>query len=604
MTKCTYYAIICRDEIRRYRLVQRTEKIIKYIKIMSILVVMVLGITACSEDENDKYMDLNSYFGLEEVAGGNYCAIIIDNQITGKGVLKDDAIYIPYSIVRSTINNKFYVDKKEQLLIYTTPNEIFESKINSDNKDNKGTLTEKGVISLVQNEEIFVNLDYILKMGSNIKYNIYENPDRIVIRTILNNTVVDVKDDEKIRFEANPNAEILVDVESNQKLYLIEEDGTYSKVADETGVVGYIKTEVLGEKEERLDTTEYKPNVYSHITRDKKICLAWQQMESESGNGALEDYVLETTGINVISPTWYQLINAKGEISSCASADYVKRAHNYGMEVWALVSDFNYDEANNMYYVNEVLSSTKSRRKLINLLLKEVEATGMDGINIDFEKITSEYSEDYVEFIRELSIECRKRGIVLSVDMYVPIESNRFYDRTSVGEAADYVIVMGYDEHWGGCKVAGSTASIGFVTAGIKDTIAEVEASRVINAIPFYTRVWVETPEELADPDDEIIEDSVLGNYTLSSFAVGMGTAKRYLDENGVEPMWMDELGQYYGEYKVDGITYRIWVEDHDSIKLKLDVMKEHNIGGVACWKLGLEINDIWTTISEYTQSN
>ena len=132
--------------------------------------------------------------------------------------------------------------------------------------------------------------------------------------------------------------------------------------------------------------------------------------------------------------------------------------------------------------------------------------------------------------------------------------------------------------------------------------IVEVEPSRVINAIPFYTRVWIETPEELADPEDEIIEDSVIGNYTLNSFAVGMGTAKRYLAEHNVNPTWMEELGQYYGEYKIDGVTYRIWLEEHDSIRLKLSVMEEKNIAGVACWKLGLEINDIWDIINEYLE--
>lgn len=274
------------------------------------------------------------------------------------------------------------------------------------------------------------------------------------------------------------------------------------------------------------------------------------------------------------------------------------------IKVWGLISDFAYDEENECYFVNEVLPYTSARRNLISALVAEAAATGLDGINVDFEKISSENGEAYVQFIRELSIECRDRNLVLSVDMYVPIASNMYYDRTSVGEAADYVIVMSYDEHWAGCKEAGSVASIGFVTDGITNTITEVESQRVINAIPFYARVWKEIPEELAEADAEIIEDSVFGNYALESYAVGMGTAKKTLTDHNANITWLEDLGQYYGEYVDGGITYRIWLEDQESIRKKLEVMSEYNLGGVACWKLGLEINDVWNTINEYVNSN
>ena len=574
-------------------------------KLLYILLCISIAFGVCScgkdSDNNENYMDLSTYFGLNSTEVDNPCAIVIDHEIVGYGIVQNDRIYIPYGIVRTKINNKFYIDKNENILMYTTPDKIIESKVGSDKYIDETEKTFEDVISINISNEYYVSFDFVIYMSNNVRYEQVMTPARLVISTVLNNTVAQASSDDVIRYEASAKSERLIDVKENDTLYIIEKNSKFTKVADSTGIVGYINTDSLKESQEVMDSIDYVPATYSHNLLDEKVCLAWQQMEVKEGNGALEDYILETKGLNVISPTWYQIDGYDGNIKSCSDEDYVRRAHSYGLQVWGLVSDFNADENNN-YYINDVLASTTSRRNLISNLLSEVEKTKMDGINIDFEKIYKENSEDYIEFIRELSIECRKRGIILSVDMYIPTDYNRYYDRTSVGEVADYVIVFGYDEHWAGCQNAGSTASIGFVTNGIEDTIAEVEPSRVINAIPFYTRVWIETPEELADPEDEIIEDSVIGNYTLNSFAVGMGTAKRYLAEHNVNPTWMEELGQYYGEYKIDGVTYRIWLEEHDSIRLKLSVMEEKNIAGVACWKLGLEINDIWDIINEYLE--
>lgn len=571
--------------------------------VVCIVSLFVFASCGKGEEENDSYMDLEKYFNITDISGYTSCAIVIDNSILEQGIILEGSnVYIPYEIVRNKINNKFYVDNNENLLIYTTPDKVIDSEIGSKTYCLDTEITFSVPTSLKIEDKIYIALEYCLLMEKNIKYKLDTNPNRLVIQTVLNNTVASIKEDAKVRFEADPMSAILFDVKQGDDVYLLEDMGAYSKVANTTGITGYIKSECIGSKKEEMLDLSYSPVVYEHEVRDYKICLGWHQLGSYGDNGSLNELVSETMGLNVVSPTWYQICDGEGNFTSLSSKDYVDTAHSMGMEVWGLISDFNYNDENNMYYINEVLSKTSSRRQLIANLIEEVEITGMDGINIDFEKISSSNGEDYVEFIRELSIECRKQDIVLSVDMYVPIESNLYYDRTSVGEVADYVILMGYDEHWAGCGSAGSTASLGFVTEGIVDTLMEVEPSRVINAIPFYTRVWSEIPEELSDENAEIIEDSVFGNYSLESIAVGMGTAKRYLNDHNATLVWLEDCGQYYGEYKENGITYRIWLEEQESIGKKLEVMKEYNLGGIACWKLGLEINDVWEIIDEYVR--
>ena len=203
-------------------------------------------------------------------------------------------------------------------------------------------------------------------------------------------------------------------------------------------------------------------------------------------------------------------------------------------------------------------------------------------MNIDFENISLDAGEPFVQFIRELSIPCRKYGIVLSVDNYVPMDHTDHYDRAEQGAVADYVIIMGYDEHYNGSDEAGSVASIGFVEKGIENTVADVPKEKVINALPFYTRIW-ET-----------------GADGISSQAVGMEMAQTYVADHQIATRWDEETCQNYGEFQDGDRLCQVWLEDAESIKVKLNIMEKYEIAGVAAWRLGFETADVWDVIGEY----
>lgn len=327
--------------------------------------------------------------------------------------------------------------------------------------------------------------------------------------------------------------------------------------------------------------------------------MGWHQVTSKAANNTLEEVTRNAKGIlNVISPTWLKLADTTGNISSLAQASYVEKAHNMGMQVWVLADDFSYGE-DGSYFVSAVLGNYDSRQRLINNLVSEVINCNADGLNIDYEKIYEEMADDYIQFIRELSIECRKNGLVLSVDTYVMQSYNEFYNRKGIAEAADYLVIMGYDEHWAGDNSAGSVASLPYVKKGIEDAKVCADAKRIINGIPFFTRVWTETKEGLTS-EGTYVEDPINGNYWLTSIAVGMDSAEQKLSSQGITPTWLEDLGQYYGEYEAEGFRERIWLEDERSVQEKLNVMSEAGIGGVACWKLGLEKAAVWEEIQEY----
>ena len=187
--------------------------------------------------------------------------------------------------------------------------------------------------------------------------------------------------------------------------------------------------------------------------------MAWHQITNADANTTIASVLQNTKGINVISPTWFYLNDNNGNIASLASSDYVNYCHQNGIEVWALVSNLENKDVD----TTSVLTYTSKRENLINNLISAAIQYNFDGINVDFEALSSEVGDSYIQFIRELSLKCANNGIVLSVDDYVPTSYTAFYNRAEQAVFADYVVVMAYDEHYSGSEEAGSVASIGFL---------------------------------------------------------------------------------------------------------------------------------------------
>ena len=584
----------------------------KKIMVLAAAALTTIAVVACGKKANEgntTYIDLKAYYGIEN---GKY-GIIIDGDMAGSGIKIGEDYYLPQTVVADKLNNKFYYDSVNKEVLYSTPDEMLTYQIDD----------EEG--NIVQNQgAVYLKLGFVLQ-HTNITAEIANSPDRIVINTHMQETeTYKATEASKLRNGATNKAEILDNISKNQTLYEVIEDVWYSEYAQmddlgsinqeedsewayvmtSNGVKGYVERKKLTQGEVYMPVNEngYEDAEYTHKSFEGKVALGWHQILNKEDNDGLSDVIKKADNMNVISPTWYALSGKTGEISSYASKSYVKKAKAKGLQVWALVSDFEKDEAGN-YYVSDVITNTASRKRLIENLMKQVDKYELDGLNIDFEKINKDTSKAYLQFLRELYLQCRQRDIYLSVDVYVPMSFNLYYDRAAMGEVADYIMVMGYDEHWGGGSEAGSVASIKFVRNGIYNTIKYVESSRVINAIPFYTRVWCESEKEPTDVSSVLVEDSVVGNYYLSSVATGMEYTESLLKKHKVDATWLDDAGQYYGEYEDDGSLYRVWVENEDSIALKLNAMKEAEVGGVACWKLGLEKKEIWQQIGAFLEN-
>ena len=543
---------------KKYKPVIAVAVLVILVAILGIVTHVVMKYIPSSEK-----MDLNEYYG--EMADGEIALVIGTEKLEERGLVDGDRVYLPLDVVNTYLNQRYYWDSANQQILYATPSELTSVSASS----------EAGDKVWVKDDKVYLNLTYVQEFTDLDAY-ITKDPYRIAIQYKFKNVkTVTVKKNTSIRYRGGIKSAILTSVKKGTKLRLIEEMENWDQVATDDGYIGYIDKKKVGEAEKTKFERSFKKEEYSYLTMDSKVNMVWHQVTSTDANAYFADATANMTGVNVISPTWFYLTDTSGNIASIASADYVSQAHEKGLQVWGLIDNFTQEVS-----TTETLSSTAARQNIISQLIQAAQDVGMDGINVDFESLSEDVGIHFLEFLRELSIECHKNNLVLSVDNPVPEDFTSHYDRAEQGRVVDYVIIMGYDEHYVGSE-AGSVASLPWVEQGIQDTLDEVPAERVINAIPFYTRLWRTTG----------------GNVT--SEAIGMDQAQQTIADNDVETYWDKTTSQNYGKYDIDNSTYQIWLEDAQSVAEKVKLVSKYDLAGVSAWKLGFENNGIWQVISD-----
>lgn len=511
-----------------------------------------------------KQMSLSDYYGQN--ADGEAALILGTEKLDQKALISGDDVYLPIDVVDGYLNQRYYWDSENKKILYATPSSLTEEKAS----DSAG-----GMVWLKDNS-VYLHLDYVKKY-TDIDAYINKDPDRIAIQNKFSNIeTVTVKKDTVIRYRGGIKSEILTEVPKNTVLRLLNEGEDWDQVATDDGYIGYIQKK----KVSAVDTTTYerdfKSETYTYLTMDEPVNLVWHQTTSTDANSYFSDATQNMTGVNVISPTWFSIADNSGNITNIASGEYVMQAHEKGLKVWGLVDNFSENIS-----TTTVLSSTSARQNLEGQLIAGALKTGLDGINVDFESLSEDVGIHFLQFLRELSIQCHENNLVLSVDNPVPENFTSHYDRAEQGKVTDYVIIMGYDEHYVGSE-AGSVASLPWVEQGVKDTLTEVPAERTILAVPFYTRLWKTTD-----------------GGALTSEAIGMDQAQKVITDNGAETYWDKTTSQNYGTYEGDGATYQIWLEDSKSIAEKVKLISKYKLAGVAEWKLGFENSGIWKIIAK-----
>ena len=586
-------------ERARMRRRRKRQRMIRFVLLIILIIAAIAGIILWKRYSPSKEQyDMKKYYGIEK---DGQVGITVDNKVVeAEGKLAGGKVYVAYNIVRDYINSRFYWDPNENVLLYMLPEDMISVDVGSkDYSISKKKKSEDYVILKTEGNTAYIALDFV-QQYTNIDYEVSNNPDHVMIRTKWGKTdVATVKKNTQVRYQGGVKSPVLAELKKKDEVTVVESEQNWKKVRTADGVIGYVKNKTLKNEEKKNITRKFEEQDYSNISKDYTINMTWHNVTNQDANNAVAQRIAQTKGLTTLAPTWIHVADTNGNISSIASADYVSYAHKQNVEVWMTVRDFDGGISSEQESY-ELLSYTSRRETLITQLVAEALRVGVDGINVDSEKISDKCGEHYIEFIRELSVKCRQNGLVLSVDNYVPKSFNTQYDRKEQGIVADYVVIMGYDEYYAGSPEAGPVSSYNYVKEGITETLKEVPAEKVISGIPFFTRLWKETPKTEEELKSDKGTDAEQYSATVESDAYGMDNAQAVVKQAGVDTTWDKKAGQNYATWEADGSKYEIWLEDSKSIEAKLKLMKKYKLAGTAEWSLGQESSDIWNLIQKY----
>ena len=563
----------------------------KIIPVLFVLVLIILiGAVAVGLWLKEKYSYSNEVLDLQEyfqVKNGERAILLGNDRLEEKALVENDVCYLTLSQVRRDLNEIFYVDEEEGLLLYTDAETTMEARMGETGYYTDGVKTDTPyVIYMQKGGKSYLALDFV-KLFTNFEYRVYDYWMQLTTSWDEKNMIV-ASGETKLRQKGGIKSPILADVSEGDELEILERMTDWCKVKTADSLIGYVENKMLGEEFRRtpVPVTDYVEPEYTNISLDKKVSLGWHSVGGIGGNASLDNMVAGTKGLNVIAPTWFSLIDSEGGMRSFGETSYVDRAHQLGLQVWGVLDDFNYElETGTPISCYSVLSSTSNRRKLEQTVIDEALRLGLDGINLDFEQLSEECGVHYAQFLRELSVLCRKNRLILSADNKVPYHYNEYQCLDVQSVVADYVIIMGYDEHWHKSGNPGSVASIDYVTGGLEKTLEKVPANKVINGLPLYTLVW--------KIDGAIVTDEILSIANTPAF----------LQRINKKPDWDNAACQNYLEWTSGNATYKVWLEDAESIRMKLNVMIANKIGGAAVWRLGYGTPAIWELINAFTSS-
>ncbi|MBR2123443.1 MAG: chitinase [Lachnospiraceae bacterium] len=561
------------------------------IAVILLILIAAFGISIYRQkfEGSKERVDLKEY--LELAAGQDVYTLLNNARADFLCRNIDGRTYVEIGTAKQYLNDRFYYGSADDAVFYCFPDGFYrvspgESVLHA---LGEGTSLQDKTLAYMpvvrQEDGLFLAMEWIAEV-TDLTYAEFTDPFRIKITSDYTPvSAADVNKKGSLRVSGGIKSEVIRNLERGERVTVIDRMDTWSKVMTEDCFLGYIENSRLSDMYtyEPPRSLVYTEPVFTQHKPDGKICMVWNSLSVPEANPFIYDMLSYAAPVNTVSPTWFDTADAEGNFTDISSADYVRGMHDRGILVWPMVSNFTSGTVR-----QDFLCSYASRANAISFLIRRIKELGADGINLDFENIDAEYGDDYIEFVRELSAACRNNALTLSVDNYVPYNFNDHYRIDEQGVFCDYVVIMGYDEHYAGSAEPGSVASIDYVRYGIEKTLEEVPADKVINAVPFYTRIW-----------------KASSSSGLTSSAVGMQAAAEYIANNGLEVFWDETTCQNYAQGSTnDGYYARIWLEDADSLSIKARVMQQNGLTGIAAWRLGLESSDIWSVFADYMNGN
>lgn len=508
--------------------------------------------------------------------------VINDLVLTGTAIVQKGQLLLPVDIIKTHLDKNLHWDPDARQVTVTTENKVIRMQTEQLTAYINSKPVQLDVPVILVDGKPFIPVEFLADL---YRIKVTKLPERNTFIFDKDNTPVQTakvsRKSTTLRSGPSIREPVRGKLKSGDTLLVFAETNGWLKVRTDLGQVGYVSERHVTLEDVVWTKAEPEETKVAWKPLGGKINLTWEQV-----NKVTPDMrnVPPMEGVNVVSPTWFSLADAQGNIKNKADLAYVTWAHRNNFQVWALV-DNQFDPD----LTGQFLANPASRQRAIDQLLVLAELYDLDGINIDFENIHYEDKDLLVQFIRELTPYLHEQGLTVSMDVTVISQSKNWslvYDREALGQTVDYLMLMTYDEHWAGSPEAGSVASLPWVERAVQRVLELVPREKLVLGVPFYTRLWKETVQ-----DD--------GSIEVSSQALSMDEARQILEKHNASVVFDRETGQYYGEYELKGSKYRVWLETEESMRQRIELVKKYDLAGVASWRRGYESKEIWPVIAE-----
>lgn len=559
--------------MKKGKKMQNNEKRFYLYKLIIIIIFTLVTIGILKISPNYTRNDITGKTNL--VINNNNITKNLKNDV----IVKDGVVYISTKDLANFFDGNIFYDNKYDQIITSSDTKLATLKIDEKKVTVNGSEIDLIASAIKKDNEFYLPFSEISKSVYNVETEYVSSTDTVVLVSLDRELIyANSSKNNSVKIMPTSFSRTVDKIERGDNVTVVSSEDTpdgWTKVTTENGKVGYVKTKTL------VNEQKIREQLVIENQIDGKISMVWDYFSAYASapqrSGKIE-------GVNVVSPTFFSIQKGgKGNLLAnvgTAGINYINWAHENGYKVWALVSNDSMKDT-----TSEILNDYKLREDLINNIITAVVTYNLDGINLDFENIYEADKDEFSRLVIELAPRLKELGKVFSVDVTAPDGSPDWslcYDRNVIGEAADYIAFMAYDQNGISSPEEGTTAGHDWVEVNIKKFLGqeEVPAEKIILGIPFYTRIWTEKNGEL---DSSVVDMNDIYDNIPSDASI----------------VWDDNLKQNYAEYQKNGKTYKVWIEDEKSIRCKLELVNTYNLAGACYWEKDRETEETWEIVSE-----
>lgn len=313
---------------------------------------------------------------------------------------------------------------------------------------------------------------------------------------------------------------------------------------------------------------------------------------------SFESFRANVSQISIVCPQTF-LVSKEGTLSGSVDQRVLALAKANNVKVMPLIVNSGFDQK----LLHEIVSNPAARKRSIEMMLEYAKKYDLDGWQFDLEGLSITDNANFTLYFKETAEALHKAKLQLSAALVHATENvggpsayhsflyenwRAGYDFKQLSEIGDFISIMTYDQHTRRTP-PGPVASPEWMEKVIKYLLAQgVKPEKLSMGIPNYSVHWF---------TDYNSERGGFANGRSAKYPL----VQHLLGQNNVKKMWHEKAQVNWAMWDNDGVFEYLFIEDAQSLKPKLDLLKKYKLRGISVWVLGGEDPESWSVLKQET---